>query len=437
MRYLKITPNGNWHFRYQIPQKSRHLFSDLSEVKKSFGNCDRQQAIIESLKLELQIRIAINTNQPFFASKDSYIAPAKPALPAKTEKARLSSSTDPFTCLKKYRDSKKDLVSEKSLDMAYAKCSIVLSLLNIEDIKDIRRLQAEEARELLTQYPVNAKKQKQLSGLNGVQIIEANKKHNLPTLSTESVKDYIQKCSSFFEWCLQMELTDINPFKGMRFKKTRKDSEAKNSYSRTDLQKLFSTEIHTESKHKHPHYYWLPLLGLFTGARLNELCQLYKQDIFKKEGVWVIRIDDKFEGQRLKNSSSRRLVPIHNKLLELGFIEYINNLKDERIFPDLKQERDGFGTAASKWFGRLKSKLGFGRGHDFHSFRHTVATQLKNSDISAVIAGELLGHMQNNITYDRYGKSINLSTMEKAINSLDVSAIPNVVPYSKSALIRS
>lgn len=437
MRYLKITPNGNWHFRYQIPPKSRHLFSDLSEVKKSFGNCDRQQAIIESLKLELQIRIAINTNQPFFASKDSYIAPAKPALPAKTEKARLSSSTDPFTCLKKYRDSKKDLVSEKSLDMAYAKCSIVLSLLNIEDIKDIRRLQAEEARELLTQYPVNAKKQKQLSGLNGVQIIEANKKHNLPTLSTESVKDYIQKCSSFFEWCLQMELTDINPFKGMRFKKTRKDSEAKNSYSRTDLQKLFSTEIHTESKHKHPHYYWLPLLGLFTGARLNELCQLYKQDIFKKEGVWVIRIDDKFEGQRLKNSSSRRLVPIHNKLLELGFIEYINNLKDERIFPDLKQERDGFGTAASKWFGRLKSKLGFGRGHDFHSFRHTVATQLKNSDISAVIAGELLGHMQNNITYDRYGKSINLSTMEKAINSLDASAIPNVVPYSKSALIRS
>lgn len=51
-----------------------------------------------------------------------------------------------------------------------------------------------------------------------------------------------------------MELTDINPFKGMRFKKPRKDSEAKNAYSQTDLQKLFSTEIHTQSKYKHPHY---------------------------------------------------------------------------------------------------------------------------------------------------------------------------------------
>ncbi|MGR5175956.1 site-specific integrase [Vibrio mediterranei] len=424
MRYLKITPNGNWHFRYQIPPKSRHLFSDLSEVKKSFGSCDRQQAIIESLKLELQIRIAINTNQPFSASRDSSVAPAKPSLSVKSKTTRLSSSIDPLTCLKKYRDSKKDLVSEKSLTMAYAKCSIVLSLLGIEDIRDIRRLQAEDARKLLSLYPVNAKKQKQLTGLSGLQVIEANKKYNLPTLSSESVKDYIQKCSSFFEWCLQMELTDINPFKGMRFKKTRKDNEAKNAYSQTDLQKLFSTEIHTQNRYKHPHYYWLPLLGLFTGARLNELCQLYTQDIFKKEGVWVIRIDDKFEGQHLKNNNSRRLVPIHNQLLELGFIEYIESVRHERIFPALKQERDGFGTAASKWFGRLKSKLGFGRGHDFHSFRHTVATQLKNADISVVIAGELLGHMQNNITYDRYGKSFDINTLKRAVDTLTIDYSP-------------
>ncbi|MEZ8616356.1 hypothetical protein AB6D33_10930 [Vibrio splendidus] len=111
------------------------------------------------------------------------------------------------------------------------------------------------------------------------------------------MKDYIQKCSSFFEWYLQMEMTGINPFKGMRFKKTRKDSETKNAYNHADLQKLFSTDIHTQKKYKHPHYYWLPLLGLYTGARLNELCQFYKQDIFVEEGIWVIRVDDQLEGQ--------------------------------------------------------------------------------------------------------------------------------------------
>ncbi|MFW0926169.1 tyrosine-type recombinase/integrase, partial [Vibrio parahaemolyticus] len=134
--------------------------------------------------------------------------------------------------------------------------------------------------------------------------------------------------------------------------------------------------------------------------------------------VNTYKIDEVREGQRLKNNNSRRLIPIHRTLLDLGFIEFINNINHERIFPELKQERDGFGTAASKWFGRFKTKLGFGKGYDFHSFRHTVATQLKNADVSAVIAGELLGHGQNNITYDRYGKSINIRKLEQVINIL-------------------
>ncbi|WP_229602877.1 site-specific integrase [Vibrio parahaemolyticus] len=416
MRYLNLSKSGNWHFRFQVPSQHRHLFDDRAEIKKSLRTSDKQVAIIQALQLELEIRTSIKHNHSYSAKNKSI--PKQQNRPVITTKR--SQSLDAFKCLEKYRESKKDLVNPKTIEMAYAKCHIVLTLLKAKGIKDIRRLQAEEARALLSQYPVNAKKHKQFEGLKGQQLILANKKHNLPTLSSESVKDYIQKCSSFFEWCLQMELTDINPFKGMRFKKTRKDSEAKNAYSQTDLRKLFSTEIHTESNYKHPHYYWLPLLGLFTGARLNELCQLYRQDIFKKEGVWVIRIDNKFEGQRLKNSSSRRVIPIHEKLLELGFIDYINSVQHERIFPALKQERDGFGTAASKWFGRFKSKLGFERGHDFHSFRHTVATQLKNADVSPIVAGELLGHSQNNITYDRYGKSIEISILKRAIATISL-----------------
>ncbi|PSW02569.1 hypothetical protein C9I89_18805 [Photobacterium lipolyticum] len=85
--------------------------------------------------------------------------------------------------------------------MAYAKCYTVLTLLKKKGIKEIRRMETEEARRLLGQYPVNAKKYKQFDGLEGQQLIKANKKHKMPILSPESVKDYIQKCSSFFEWC--------------------------------------------------------------------------------------------------------------------------------------------------------------------------------------------------------------------------------------------
>ncbi|MDO6543692.1 site-specific integrase [Photobacterium sanguinicancri] len=419
MRYLKISKSGNWYFRYQIPAQHRHLFANRYELKQSLRTSNKQEAVIKSLKLELEIRTSIQTNTALIhttKATQTAISEPKAVTPRTT-------SPNPFKCLEKYRESKKDLVNPKTLSMAYAKCYTVLTLLKKKGIKEIRRMEAEEARGLLGQYPVNAKKYKQFDGLKGQQLIKANKKHKMPILSPESVKDYIQKCSSFFEWCVQMEMTDINPFKGLKFRKTRKDSEAKHAYSTTDLKKLFSTEIHTQKKYKHPHYYWLPLLGALTGARLNELCQLYKQDIYQVGDIWVIRIDDKLPGQRLKNNFSRRLIPLHDKLIELGFIEYVQSVQHERIFPELKEARDGFGTAASKWFGRFKSKLGFERGYDFHSFRHTVATQFKNKDVSPVVAGEILGHSQNNLTYDRYGKQIRVTTLVHTIQRLNASYV--------------
>lgn len=418
MRNLHISKSGIWQFRFQIPQCHRHLFSGRYEVKRSLRTSDKQAAIIKSLQIELKIRTSIQLQNPFFESDES--VPTTPATPSYSTPLHTNSSEDPFKCLDKYRDAKKDLVHEKTLNAAHAKCYIVLTLLNVRSIRDVRRIQAEEVRKLLCQYPANAKKHKQLSGFSGIKVIEVNKQYQLPQLSMESVKDYIQRCSSFFEWCLQMELTDINPFRGIKFKKNRKDSEAKHAYSKADLQKLFGTEIHTQKEFKHPHYYWLPLLGVFTGARLNELCQLHKSDIYQEGSVWVISINDSFPDQRLKNNFSRRVIPIHTKLIDLGFIQYLSSVNHERIFPSLKLERDGYGTAASKWFARLKTKLGFTRGHDFHSLRHTVATQFKNNDISPIIAGEILGHAQNNITYDRYGKSIVISKLVSAIESIHV-----------------
>ncbi len=104
----------------------------------------------------------------------------------------------------------------------------------------------------------------------------------------------------------------------------------------------------------------------------------------------------------------------------------MRSVQHERIFPELKESRDGFGTAASKWFGRFKSKQGFGRGHDFHSFRHTVATQFKRHQVSHIVAGELLGHTQNNITYDRYGKGLDALQLKEVINMIDA------IPVSKA-----
>ncbi|MUK75526.1 tyrosine-type recombinase/integrase [Aliivibrio fischeri] len=413
MRYLHISKSGIWQFRYQVSPQHRHLFDDRREIKRSLKTSDKTEATIMALELEIQVRKTILT--PAAAtSLDEH-----PSTPTISKVKTPSTNEVPcYDVLERFCKYKAQHISPKAVTMLEAKCKIVLDLVGKPHLKTIRRSDAEAVASLLRTYPTNLKKHRQFNGLSGHQAIKLNKSLGLPTLSDESVKDYCQKMSGFFEWCQLNELTDINPFKAIRFKKTRRDSEAKNAYNSIELEKIFGAITRTKHQHKHSYYFWLPLLAYFTGARLNELCQLYKADIHQVEGIWAIQIDDRYEGQKLKNLTSRRIVPIHDQLLSLGFIEFVQSVQHERIFPELKESRDGFGSAASKWFGRFKTKLGFDKGQDFHSFRHTVATQLKRHQVSHIVAGELLGHAQNNITYDRYGKGLDIASLKEVINLL-------------------
>ncbi|HCG6384757.1 TPA: site-specific integrase, partial [Vibrio parahaemolyticus] len=411
MRYLHISKSGIWQFRYQVSPQHRHLFGDRREIKRSLKTSDKAKATVMALELEIQVRKTILTPT---ASTSLDKHPLTPII--SQVKTPSTNEISCYNALKRFCKYKADHISPKAVKMLEAKCKIVLDLVGKPHLKAIRRSDAESTASLLRNYPTNLKKHKQFEGLSGHEAIELNKELGLVTLSDESVKDYCQKMSGFFQWCQLNELTDINPFKAIRFKKTRRDSEAKNAYTPIELEKIFGAIVRAKQAHKHPYYFWLPLLAYFTGARLNELCQLYRADIYQVDGIWVIQIDDRFDGQRLKNLTSRRIVPIHDQLLNLGFIEFVQSVQHERIFPELKKSRDGFGTAASKWFGRFKTRLGFDRGHDFHSFRHTVATQLKRQQISHIVAGELLGHAQNNITYDRYGKGLYLFNLKMQVS---------------------
>lgn len=85
------------------------------------------------------------------------------------------------------------------------------------------------------------------------------------------------------------------------------------------------------------HMFWLPHLGLYTGARVNELCQLNpKVDVLQDEqsGIWYLNITEKSEAadnvkKRVKTKSSRRKVPLHSALIAMGFLDYVASLKKQ------------------------------------------------------------------------------------------------------------
>ena len=76
-----------------------------------------------------------------------------------------------------------------------------------------------------------------------------------------------------------------------------------------------------------PHKIWIPLILLFTGARTNEIAQLYVEHIKEKEGIHLFKIKDEQEDQSTKNKSSNREVPIHKTLIDLGFLKYVEYQK--------------------------------------------------------------------------------------------------------------
>jgi len=55
---------------------------------------------------------------------------------------------------------------------------------------------------------------------------------------------------------------------------------------------------------------------------------------------------------------------------------------------------------------------------DFHSLRHTVATELKSAGVASQYAAQILGHSNDNITYDRYGKNIDYRKLKQVIEKI-------------------
>ncbi|WQN27719.1 hypothetical protein ULE26_21360 [Stutzerimonas stutzeri] len=73
-----------------------------------------------------------------------------------------------------------------------------------------------------------------------------------------------------------------------------------------------------------PYRFWLLPLGLYTGARLNELCQLRVHDVIQDvHGVDLIDINDNGYNKSLKTGPSARQIPICSKLVEMGFLNFV------------------------------------------------------------------------------------------------------------------
>jgi integrase len=289
-------------------------------------------------------------------------------------------------------------------------------------IDRITKKELGEFRLFLPKLPPNFTKRFPKLGLQ--EIATLAQEQSLRTLQPQTINGkYLVILERFFKWCAGCGFITENPATGIRVTQSKGASEkCRGPFKPDHLSKLFRAPLYAGCKSKaqiykpgtdavRDHRYWLPLLGLFTGARLNEICQLHLEDVRTVDGISCISINDEGD-RRVKTEAARRLVPIHPDLDRLGFIDHVQRLRDRgqtRLFPEIKAGAGGYlSENVSKWFGRFL-RFTFGKkaakaaGLTFHSFRHTMKDALRAAGVDERIQDWLLGHENDHVS-SHYGK---------------------------------
>ena len=290
------------------------------------------------------------------------------------------------------------------------------------------------------------------------QLLALAEEHGEARLSSASVERYMDALSSMFAWAVDNMILTRNPAKRAieKQKKITRDQDDRLRFEKTDLEKIFSAHwfsTGTGERNKQgrfhlfrPHFYWLPLLGVYTGARLNELSQLYITDVKATEtGVHYLDFNldapDKLDldgpDKSLKTVNSKRIVPLHPHLIELGLPDYVKALSNSgysRLFPELKRDEiKGYGKPAGNWFNErfLGKQLAIPRDgkRTFHSFRHTFITALSELGVPPDIQAQLAGHSRGEtITTVRYRKDADAERLLDYVKHLDFK-LPAIKPF--------
>ena len=231
----------------------------------------------------------------------------------------------------------------------------------------------------------------------------------------KNINKLIYRVRVFFKWLKNnySEYVPQNHFDGLSIQEKKFDK-PRDIFTNKELHKIFDTTPFLNNTIRNPHRrnklasYFVPIIAIHTGMRLEEICQLRLEDVYKEGTVDIIRVTISKE-TKLKTVTSQRIVPIHENLKRVGFLEYCNYMKKqkkERVFWDLTKSRDGYGRNIGRYFMEYLRKVGVYEFQSkvFHSLRHTFITTLLQNGVREEVVNGLCGHKQKTMSTTIYFK---------------------------------
>lgn len=318
----------------------------------------------------------------------------------------------------------------KTLEQYRASIQTFIKIVGDKPLFQLGRKDANRFEDVIKKMPANSTKLSNTRELSIDEVVALG----LPPMSLTNAKNIARRTNKFLRWAFRREGTDA-PFQlldEVKVAKRAKGDNRRQVFTDDDLRLIFNPATLATGQQAKPYMFWVPLIALHSGMRINEIAQLLLSDLTVIDGINCFNVtdepdphdeDDKQEIARrksIKTEAGKRVVPIHPKLIELGLLSYAQTLRQAghiRLFPDLATEnRDGPGQPASKQFGRYLNRLKLtDRRLVFHSFRHGAVEHLRrHTDLPRELRKLVVGHSPYEDTHDSYGTvEASYSTQQK------------------------
>jgi integrase len=472
VRYLQLGYKNTFYFRLRVPDDLRHMLK-CSMIRRSLKTTDEAEAVVKAHCLAIKCQqhfeelrnseaesiLSYQLPQITLQRLKSALFPTKTPAVAKFEQSAPSTPTAPEVqlpapqvkkpvilgsheaierapavsrkiseCLAQFIDDKR--IANKSERYAVAIQDAVSNLIEFTGDIDAALIDKGLARQFVKTYanwPSNRRKKPEYRDLSIQEIMQLDVPES-DKISETTYNNNIRKLSTFMLWLHDEGVIKTgNPFSDF-FKKEKAAKDQWAAFTREDIQSILRAQA-SQTDLERPSRFWIPWMLSHCGARVEEICALYKDDIEldPATNIWFMNIQNNREDKHIKNRQSERELPIHSRLLQLGFITYVERLPDNtRLFPDLTYKSDyGYHEKISRHFSRHLRRIRIiekpGEKKTLKSFRHSVTTELYNRGVAAGLVEEIVGHVPSarSMSLSRYHKGYNLAPKRDALEMID------------------
>ncbi|MFS1933317.1 tyrosine-type recombinase/integrase [Vibrio splendidus] len=415
--YIFKSASGVYYTRLCLPKSLKNSGFPF-DVKLSLYTKDRTTAMdrgIEALSVlrpiirstfprscirEFQERIgnaieSLRANQKIITGRAASSPPKQHCLPpTKKQETKPSTKTKILPLLEVFISSKRlENISELSIHQLKQRTLNFITSLNITDLEEVTPTIAMQYRDRL---------------------LSEGRSH-------KTNQSYLASVKQFLGWCIATERIEKQPFAYIKLPKTKsaQENRSRPRWTHQQLKQIFARDTFNETNEQ---LKWSLLLMAYHGCRPAEVCQLAMTDVcFEKN---TLTISDSSEKQSVKNSYSRRVIPLHHNFHQGAFSEYVSNRRRNnqiRLFDFKAWGRNNCAKPLTVAFGKLLTKKGFnvGKRPTAYSFRHTFIDELKKQNIAEHIVAQIVGHSHSSLTFGHYGKHLSIESLRAAIMKVE------------------